>query len=120
MVKQAAADKVVPELATYGGQFGQTSLSKADEDHLKGDGEGGAGCCLRGTGAAALLAVTRGGRGGLAGSSVRRRLCPDQGEREDRDARDQSRKQDRAEALDLQLGELPAQPGEQPPDERVL
>jgi uncharacterized membrane protein len=35
VVKQAAAEKVVPELATYGGQLGQTSLSKADEDHLK-------------------------------------------------------------------------------------
>ncbi|MEU8525130.1 MULTISPECIES: DUF1269 domain-containing protein [Streptomyces] len=35
LVKHAAADKVVPELAQYGGQVVRTSLSKADEEHLK-------------------------------------------------------------------------------------
>ncbi|MEU3255817.1 DUF1269 domain-containing protein [Streptomyces sp. NPDC006997] len=35
LVKQAAADKVVPQLAPYGGQLVQTSLSQEDEDHLR-------------------------------------------------------------------------------------
>ncbi|MFC7308072.1 DUF1269 domain-containing protein [Streptomyces monticola] len=35
LVKQAAGDKVIPQLATYGGQLVQTSLSQEDEDHLR-------------------------------------------------------------------------------------
>ena len=35
LVKQAAQDKVIPELAPFGGQLVQTSLSQVDEDHLR-------------------------------------------------------------------------------------
>ncbi|MFJ5778786.1 DUF1269 domain-containing protein [Streptomyces sp. NPDC093094] len=35
LVKHAAADKVVPQIASYGGQLVQTSLSQAEEDHLR-------------------------------------------------------------------------------------
>ncbi|MEU6380820.1 DUF1269 domain-containing protein [Streptomyces sp. NPDC046909] len=35
LVKQAAQDKVIPQLAPFGGQLVQTSLSQADEDHLR-------------------------------------------------------------------------------------
>ncbi|MFE4666872.1 DUF1269 domain-containing protein [Streptomyces sp. NPDC056716] len=35
LVKQAAADKVIPEIAGFGGQLVQTSLSQADEEHLR-------------------------------------------------------------------------------------
>ncbi|MFD6420253.1 DUF1269 domain-containing protein [Streptomyces sp. NPDC060194] len=35
LVKQAARDKVVPELAQFGGQLVQTSLSHEEEDQLK-------------------------------------------------------------------------------------
>ncbi|WP_329117953.1 DUF1269 domain-containing protein [Streptomyces sp. NBC_01465] len=35
LVKTAARDKVVPELAQFGGQLVQTSLSTEDEEHLK-------------------------------------------------------------------------------------
>ncbi|MFF3494930.1 DUF1269 domain-containing protein [Streptomyces sp. NPDC002795] len=36
LVKQAAKDKVVPEIATYGGQLVQTSLSNDEEEVLRG------------------------------------------------------------------------------------
>ncbi|MER7573081.1 DUF1269 domain-containing protein [Streptomyces sp. NPDC126514] len=35
LVKKAADDKVIPQLTPYGGELVQTSLSKADEDHLR-------------------------------------------------------------------------------------
>ncbi|WP_328870848.1 DUF1269 domain-containing protein [Streptomyces sp. NBC_00287] len=35
LVKKAADDKVIPQLTPYGGKLVQTSLSKADEDHLR-------------------------------------------------------------------------------------
>ncbi|MFJ8824989.1 DUF1269 domain-containing protein [Streptomyces sp. NPDC102467] len=35
LVKQAAQDKVVPEIAAYGGQLVQTSLSNEEEDALR-------------------------------------------------------------------------------------
>lgn len=35
LVKQAAQDKVIPQLTPFGGQLVQTSLSQADEDHLR-------------------------------------------------------------------------------------
>ncbi|MGW1724683.1 DUF1269 domain-containing protein [Streptomyces sp. NPDC002306] len=35
LVKHAAGDKVVPQIASYGGQLVQTSLSKADEEALR-------------------------------------------------------------------------------------
>jgi uncharacterized membrane protein len=35
LVKQAAGDKVIPEVAHYGGHLVRTSLSQADEDHLR-------------------------------------------------------------------------------------
>jgi uncharacterized membrane protein len=35
LVKHAAQDKVIPELAPFGGQLVQTSLSQAEEDHLR-------------------------------------------------------------------------------------
>lgn len=35
LVKKAANDKVIPQLTPYGGELVQTSLSKADEDHLR-------------------------------------------------------------------------------------
>lgn len=35
LVKQAAGDKVIPQLAPYGGQLVQTSLSQEDEEHLR-------------------------------------------------------------------------------------
>ncbi|GAA1355566.1 DUF1269 domain-containing protein [Streptomyces beijiangensis] len=35
LVKQAARDKVVPELAQFGGQLVQTSLSTEDEEQIK-------------------------------------------------------------------------------------
>ncbi|MGW8886774.1 DUF1269 domain-containing protein [Streptomyces sp. NPDC055749] len=35
LVRSAARDKVVPELAKFGGQLIQTSLSKTDEEHLR-------------------------------------------------------------------------------------
>ncbi|MER5443769.1 DUF1269 domain-containing protein [Streptomyces sp. NPDC002790] len=35
LVKQAAKDKVVPEIAAYGGQLVQTSLSNDEEDALR-------------------------------------------------------------------------------------
>ncbi len=35
LVKKAAADQVIPQLAPYGGELVQTSLSKADEEHLR-------------------------------------------------------------------------------------
>ncbi|MEV3853443.1 DUF1269 domain-containing protein [Streptomyces sp. NPDC050095] len=35
LVKQAAQDKVVPEIAAYGGQLVQTSLSNEEEEHLR-------------------------------------------------------------------------------------
>lgn len=35
LVKQAARDKVIPQLTPFGGQLVQTSLSQADEDHLR-------------------------------------------------------------------------------------
>lgn len=49
LVKHAAQDKVIPQLLPFGGQLVQTSLSKADEDHLREaisaarDSEGGTG-----------------------------------------------------------------------------
>ncbi|MEU9730064.1 DUF1269 domain-containing protein [Streptomyces sp. NPDC048002] len=35
LVKKAAEDKVIPQLTPFGGELVQTSLSKADEDHLR-------------------------------------------------------------------------------------
>lgn len=35
LVKQAAQDKVIPQLSPFGGELVQTSLSQADEDHLR-------------------------------------------------------------------------------------
>ncbi|MFG2793055.1 DUF1269 domain-containing protein [Streptomyces sp. NPDC048419] len=35
LVKHAAQDKVIPQLTPYGGQLVQTSLSTADEEHLR-------------------------------------------------------------------------------------
>ncbi|MEV0169566.1 DUF1269 domain-containing protein [Streptomyces sp. NPDC050803] len=35
LVRKAAEDKVIPQLTTYGGKLVQTSLSRADEDHLR-------------------------------------------------------------------------------------
>ncbi|MEU6661422.1 DUF1269 domain-containing protein [Streptomyces sp. NPDC046821] len=35
LVKQAAGDKVIPEIAAFGGQLVQTSLSHEEEDHLR-------------------------------------------------------------------------------------
>ncbi|MFH8472787.1 DUF1269 domain-containing protein [Streptomyces sp. NPDC018000] len=35
LVRTAARDKVIPEIAKFGGQLVQTSLSKEDEAHLK-------------------------------------------------------------------------------------
>ncbi|MFF2362730.1 DUF1269 domain-containing protein [Streptomyces sp. NPDC058122] len=35
LVKQAAGDKVIPQIAEFGGQLVQTSLSQEQEDHLR-------------------------------------------------------------------------------------
>ncbi|MFI6561377.1 DUF1269 domain-containing protein [Streptomyces sp. NPDC050534] len=35
LAKHAAQDKVIPQLTPYGGQLVQTSLSTADEEHLR-------------------------------------------------------------------------------------
>ncbi|WP_409472531.1 DUF1269 domain-containing protein [Streptomyces sp. HC307] len=35
LIKQAAGDKVIPEIAPYGGQLVQTSLSQVEEDQLR-------------------------------------------------------------------------------------
>ncbi|MEV0317608.1 DUF1269 domain-containing protein [Streptomyces sp. NPDC050658] len=35
LVKQVAEDKVIPQLTPFGGQLVKTSLSQADEDHLR-------------------------------------------------------------------------------------
>ncbi|WP_406836977.1 DUF1269 domain-containing protein [Streptomyces sp. AHU1] len=35
LVKQAAGDKVIPQIADFGGQLVQTSLSQEQEDHLR-------------------------------------------------------------------------------------
>lgn len=35
LVKKAADDKVIPQLAPYGGELVQTSLSNVDEEHLR-------------------------------------------------------------------------------------
>ncbi|MFC9498015.1 DUF1269 domain-containing protein [Streptomyces sp. NPDC056975] len=35
LVKQASPDKVIPEIATYGGQLVQTSLSNEEEEQLR-------------------------------------------------------------------------------------
>ncbi|MFJ4693377.1 DUF1269 domain-containing protein [Streptomyces sp. NPDC088766] len=35
LVEHAAGDKVIPQIAPFGGQLVQTSLSKAEEEHLR-------------------------------------------------------------------------------------
>ncbi|MFB7242721.1 DUF1269 domain-containing protein [Streptomyces populi] len=62
LVKQAAGDKVIPQIAEFGGQLVQTSLSQEQEDHLRE--------AVAAAQAKSAAAAAPGGTGGTAASAA--------------------------------------------------